>query len=289
MISLLKEVYHRFLGFLPDYGAVQLIYLRAFGKFADFEHPRTLNEKISWRKLYQHDPRFAVFSDKIAVKENIRRLAGENCIVPILWTGERPEEIPFDHLTPPYVIKLNHISGGNIFIREGKDIDRDKICRSLRKRLKLNQRDIYAEWGYSLITKKILIETMLLSDQGKIPDDYKFFVYHGRVHFIQGDYDRFGDYRENFYDTKWRRLPMTWGDEKGTTGNPPAPSSLSEMIALAEKIGALFDFVRVDLYTVASGVYFGETTFYPAGGAKRIRPALWDYKLGEPWKLAKDL
>ena len=57
------------------------------------------------------------------------------------------------------------------------------------------------------------------------------------------------------------------------------------MINLAEKIGAQFDFVRVDLYSPPQGILFGEVTFYPNGGLAPFIPKDWDYKFGEPWKI----
>ena len=61
--------------------------------------------------------------------------------------------------------------------------------------------------------------------------------------------------------------------------------NLGQMINLAEKIGAQFDFVRVDLYSPPQGILFGEVTFYPYAGLEPIIPKEWDNKLGEPWKI----
>jgi hypothetical protein len=57
------------------------------------------------------------------------------------------------------------------------------------------------------------------------------------------------------------------------------------MISIAEKIGALFDFVRVDLYSVPSAVFFGETTFCPLAGLTRFEPMEMDLTFGRPWVL----
>ena len=57
------------------------------------------------------------------------------------------------------------------------------------------------------------------------------------------------------------------------------------MINLAERIGAQFDFVRVDLYSPPQGILFGEVTFYPGAGLRAFIPEDWDYKFGEPWKI----
>ncbi len=102
---------------LPDYIAVNLLYYRVFRRLPDLKHPKTFNEKIAWRKLYQHNPLFPLFSDKLAVKAEIARLIGERHIIETLWSGDTPEAIPFDDLAPPYVVKVNHSTGGSLFVR----------------------------------------------------------------------------------------------------------------------------------------------------------------------------
>src|ERR1044072_1187810 len=102
---------------LPDRAAVQLAYLARFRRLPDLTHPKTLNEKLAWRKLYQHDTRFVIFSDKVAVKDEIAKLVGERYVIETLWTGTDPASIPFAVLKPPYVVKTNHGSGKHIFVR----------------------------------------------------------------------------------------------------------------------------------------------------------------------------
>ena len=51
------------------------------------------------------------------------------------------------------------------------------------------------------------------------------------------------------------------------------------------KLAKDMEFVRVDLYVHGGKVYFGELTFYPAGGYTPITPREWDKKLGEQIRL----
>lgn len=75
---------------------------------------------------------------------------------------------------------------------------------------------------------------------------------------------------------------MRWGVRE-VERPVPKPRNFEKMLQLAEEIGVQFDFVRVDLYEVPSGIFFGETTFYPDAGYGRIEPAEWDFKFGAPW------
>jgi hypothetical protein len=282
--KIVEKAYISVLDTLPDYLAVNLMYLRSFRRLPNLKHPRTLSEKIAWRKLYQHNPQFSVFSDKIAVKPEIARLIGQQHIIETLWAGSDPEDIPFDSLKPPYVIKVNHSSGGSLFIRTAQDIKRDRIVASMRKQLEFPHGRTYREWGYLGIPHKVMVERMVEMPGGDVPDDYKFFTYRGRVHFIHLDRDRLRGLKQNLYDREWNLLPVR-------IGYPPIlepvskPANLGQMIKLAEEIGAQFDFVRVDLYSPPQGILFGEATFYPYAGIEPIIPKEWDNKLGEPWKI----
>ncbi len=269
---------------LPDYAAVNLVYFRCFRRLPNLRHPRTLSEKIAWRKLYQRDPLFTIFSDKLAVKGEIAKLIGAQHIIETLWVGGNAEDIPFDALKPPYAIKVNHSSGRHVFIRTAQDINRRRIVASMHEQLGRMHGRRYRQWAYLGIPHKVIVERMIQMPGGDIPEDYKFFTYHGRVHFIELDCDGFRGYRRSLYDREWNLLPVR-------LNYPPIlepvskPENLGEMINLAEKVGAQFDFVRVDLYSPPQGILFGETTFYPEAGFGRFFPSNWDFIFGEPWKI----
>jgi hypothetical protein len=55
------------------------------------------------------------------------------------------------------------------------------------------------------------------------------------------------------------------------------------MRAVAERLAAGFDFVRVDLYALCDRIAVGELTHYPTGGNKSFDPPEWDIRLGALW------
>lgn len=280
--SPLKILYRAILELLPDKWAIQIIYHRNFDRFADLRAPKTFSEKINWRKLYQRDPRFTLFSDKAAVKDEVARMIGREHIIPTLWEGESPGDLPFDDLAPPYVIKVNHGYGGNIFVRLSDDVDKAKIRAALHHELSRPHGTLTRQWAYHGIHRKILIERMLdILGNGR-PEDFKFFVYHGRAHFIQVNVDRWGKDQIAFFDRDWAPI-ATPSDSRAVDQPIPKPPFLNEMIGIAEKIGSIFDFVRVDLYYASNTVYFGETTFYPSSGYTKVITGPMDEKFGEPW------
>ncbi len=227
---------------------------------------------------------FPIFADKIAVKAEVAKLIGEKHIIETLWVSDNPKDIPFDSLKPPYVIKVSHSSGGNIFIRTQQDINEPKIVQSMHEQLHISHAHRFREWGYLDIPHRVMVERMIEMPGDDVPEDYKFFVYHGRVHFIQVDKDRFKQHTRNLYDRDWELLPVKLSHP--TTSKPVSkPLNLEQMVNIAEKIGGPFDFARVDLYSVLQGILFGEVTFYPNAGYGSFIPYDWDYRFGEPWKI----
>lgn len=285
--SIVRFAFRKLVEVLPEKQAIQLIYFRRFRSLPNLTHPRTFNEKIAWRKLYQRDPRLTLFSDKVAVKIEVEKLIGADHIIPNLWVGAKAEDIPFDCLEPPYVIKVNHGSQSNIFIRSREDVDQQMIVAHFREKMAEAHGYEAREWAYDNIPRKILIEPMIKTVSGEPPDDYKFLVYGGRARFIQVDRSRFAEHKETYFDTEWNKLPVSDGNPPlpQIDGDVPKPANLAEMMSIAEKIGAQFDFARVDLYNVSSHVLFGEVTFYPAAGTNPFNPPEWDLKFGEPWHI----
>ena len=63
--SFISFVYHTAIHLLPPRARVILEYLRAHRRWPNLKNPQTLNEKITWRKLYDRDPRMPDLVDKI--------------------------------------------------------------------------------------------------------------------------------------------------------------------------------------------------------------------------------
>jgi TupA-like ATPgrasp len=61
--------------------------------------------------------------------------------------------------------------------------------------------------------------------------------------------------------------------------------SFGEMLEVARRLSADFDFVRVDLYNVAGRVYFGELTCTPGQGFTKIESQTRQRMRDEMWHL----
>ena len=111
--------------------------------------------------------------------------------------------------------------------------------------------------------------------------DYKFFCFGGKVKCFKVDYGRFVDHHANYYSPQGKMLPF--GETAYKTDynhNEIMPGNLDKMISIAERLSEGLKFVRVDLYNINGKIYFGELTFYPAGGIGSFSPEEGDSILG---------
>jgi len=226
--------------------------------------PRTFFERLHWNLLQRYDERLVKTSDKIGVRDYVASKVGSKYLTKIYGVYESAKQIPFSTLPEKYVLKANHGSGWNVFVRSKRQVQENEIRKKCDEWLKQVYSG-YAEWWYGGIPAKLFAEEFLEDAERGIPNDYKFFVFRGQVGLVQVDTARFTDHRRNLYDPDWTPLESTLLYPRGT--EIPRPAAYDEMKRVAEKLGEEFDFVRVDLYSVEGRVIFGEMTYFPECGA----------------------
>lgn len=262
-----------------------LNFLKVHGYWPDFKNPRTFSEKVCNRMLFDRDPRWTMLSGKWRVRDYVANKVGKEYLVPVLWHGDRPEEIPFNELPSKFVIKTNHGAGYNIIVKDKTQLNQLKARLRLKKFLNENfYRDRFCgtAWAYKNIRPTIIVEAFL-DDNGKVPVDYKFFCYSGRAEFLQVSFDRFGNASERILDRDFNPLDL-YNGVKLYQGKVVLPDNFTEMVRVAESLAENIDFIRVDLYNLNKRIYFGELTCYPAGGMAKFILRKYDYIFGEKWK-----
>jgi hypothetical protein len=163
-------------------------------------------------------------------------------------------------------------------------LDLDALKKRCARWLSTNFLYKAGEWAYGQVTPRLLFEELLDDGKGKIPPDYKFFVFDGRVQFLSVDIDRFGNHRRNMYDRDWNRLDFGF-QRPGSDRAVPRPSRLEDMIRYAEILAGDFDFLRIDLYQPGDRIVFGEITATPASGLEPFWPGGTDRWIGDLWKV----
>lgn len=285
--AVLKAAVKRALGPL-GYERVQ--FRRRVGYWPNLRAPRSFNEKICHRKHFEAMPQAPTLADKWKVRELVAERVGSEILNEVYFVGNNPEKIDFDALPDAFILKGNNGSGPNYLriVRDKAGVGEDALvdaAGSILKRRESWHKSFYHftnEWWYHEIKPLILIEAFLKDDRYESLLDYKFFVFHGVVHYIQVDFDRFSNHTRTLYDREWRRQPFSLAFPLGPDAE--RPPKLGQMIEIAERIAVGFDFIRVDLYCVNDDrITFGEITLSPGMGWEPFTPREFDYALGGLW------
>jgi hypothetical protein len=206
-------------------------------------------------------------------------------LIPLLWSGEKPDQIPFDLLPTAFVIKATHGCGYNRLVQNKMEIDYEEVRLILEKWLSKNYCQdnlIGIEWGYKNIKPHIIIESFI-EENGKYPVDYKFWCFSGRTEVITVHIDRFEKHVVRTLNRNFEPYNFLFPLDNGS-GEYQRPTCFKEMVEFAESLAENFDFMRVDLYNSGNRIYFSELTPYPGGVTAKFEPDDLDLALGEKWK-----
>jgi len=245
--------------------------------------PQGYNDKLLHRLVFDRRPILTRLAGKLEARDYaLERTGNPDFLVDLIGRASNAAELAALKLPPAFIAKPNHLSGLTHIHRGPEPPDIAAIGAKLALWSRYRGR---SEWGYDGARRTCLIERLML-DQGRIPNDYKFFCYDGRVHMVQVTQTRFEDPRFDFFRPDW-----TWIDVRHMGPNadhrPECPALLPQMTEVAEALSRGLDFARVDLYGFDGQVKFGEMTIYPNRGLGWFDPPSGDAMFGEPWVLPK--
>jgi hypothetical protein len=270
---------------LPSGPSRRALFMYYFHKFPNLRNPETFNEKMNWRILKDRRPILEWTCDKLAMKDYVEKSQPATDLgvrIPqTFWSGTDIRDLSSVELPEHWVLKPNHRSGQIYFGQGQPDIPAlDRISQSWL--YAFEQNDLH-EWAYSK-ARTLLVAEELLGKPGSVPSDYKFYVFAGEVAAIQVDIDRHIAHRRRMYLPDWSPLQAVSGTPPLAPTGPP-PATFDRMLAIASELGRPFDFIRVDLYSVADDIFFGELTPYSGSGLDVMEPDFLDIELGAKWKL----
>ncbi|WP_394201383.1 ATP-grasp fold amidoligase family protein [Marinagarivorans algicola] len=284
-----REIIQNFLklSFLSEKKIISHKFKKKLGYTLNIDQPKTFNEKIQYRKLYERNPLFITCADKYAVREYVTQKIGNHYLIPLIQVIDSVDTINFASLPEQFVVKATHGSGWNMIVKDKSKIDFPAMQYQLGKWLLKNFYPRQLEWHYKNIKPQLVFEEMILDASGNIPTDFKFHVFNKKNEteiYIQVDSDRFGAHTRDYFTTSWEKLKLA---VKCPNSNeePQKPKNLEEMIEVARKLSEDFNYVRVDLYSVDNAIYFGELTFSPEAGFSKFSPAEADRQWGESFIL----
>lgn len=272
--------------------------------------PRTFNEKLMYKMLYDRRPILTRIADKVAVRDIVASRIGERYLTTVYQVCDDPARVRWSSLPREFVAKVTHASGGAIICSEAAapgqalperlvpghgrlvvhpdafDADRATAIMTKWWSMRYGWSGMKREWAYLHVPARVLVEECLSGSRSGIPEDYKFMVLSGRCRWIQVDVGRYEEHRRDIFTRDWERLPVDY--EYPRSDDPvTAPDRLDEMIELAERLGQGHDFVRVDLYALEGRIVFGELTAYPEAAEGTFVPGEFDELLGAGWAVPR--
>lgn len=248
---------------------MQRKYRMYYGSPLNLENPTTLYEKLVYLEYFTDVSAWKEATDKVAVRDYVRNLGLEEFLIPVHHIFE--ETPTFEEfvaaLPQSCVVKTAHSGGG-----EGVVLIHDKSTTNLKAVYKKILKSVNDSYGrrtgsphYFDIKPRIIVEKLLINDKNPeySLDDYKIFCLNGRpvcINAISNRNLKTHSLIDQYYDLDMHLYP--WEPQAGQKTLDP-PEMLGEMLEVAKRLSADFEFVRVDLYQVGGKIYFGELTFTP--------------------------
>jgi TupA-like ATPgrasp len=262
----------------------RLLFLYFNRRMPRFAHPVTFSDKVNWRIVNDRRELLEWTCDKLSMKEYVIKAALDGLRIPeTIWFGSDVRELQEIELPEHWVLKPNHRSG-LVHFGHGRP-ETEELLALTANWLDTFESKYKGEWAYAKARPALVLEE-LLGTPGCPPPDYKFFVFDGKAAAIQVDVDRHSAHRRRLYRRDWQPLEVRYGSYDLAPVIPKI-ASLERMLTIAERLGQLFDFIRVDLYDIEGVIGFGELTPYPGGGLERFVPATFDAELGGNWALPR--
>ena len=265
--------------------SVKFWYRLYLKKPLDLEHPKTLDEKIQWMKLYYYKDNPLVYqcADKFRVRDYVKNCGLEHILNDLIATYHSANEINWDVLPQKFVLKWNFSNGGNIICSDKSKLDRKQAIKELNRFQKIKPHLKYAEPQYD-VEKVLLCEKFIETQNGEAPVDYKFYCFNGEAKYVLCCYGRSIDHRPAFYffDKDWQLQRFNkMGKEAPEGFTMPKPEGMDALFHYAEILSKPFPFVRADFYLENGKAYFGELTFTPGGGYDMNRLPETQLKFGQ--------
>lgn len=258
---------------------------RDFGRLPNLSSPRTFNERMLHRLVYDRDPHFTLLSDKIAAKDYIARRVGPGYNVPLLGKWRTPRRIDWSALPERFVLKPSGDSGKFVLVRGPAERNTDHLRAIAWSWLRARHAGRgHPEWGYRGVPRQLLAEPLLIGPDGGTPPEINVFTFGGQARLIRRFAGRktLPERRDAWFDAAGRQVEI--GVASISSVRMELPDALRiELIEVAEALSDGLDHLRVDFYLTGDGLRVGELTPYSWGGLAHWRSPELDEKLGRLW------
>lgn len=268
------------LGFIPTKPYLKMVYWIKTGKKLNLKKPITFCDKLNWLKIHDLHPEYTELVDKVAVREYVSKKVGRDICFPLLGVWEHYEDIDFSILPKKFVLKCNHDSGSVKIIFDKDKMNHQELKQFFESRLKMNPYVVGREYPYQDVKPRIFAEKFMIPDGAEDINDFKFFCFNGEPEIMFVATERNTDCKFDFFDMNFKHMDIQ-NIHPNSTNIINKPQKFEEMKELARKLSEGMKFVRIDLYEINGKVYFGEFTFFHAGGFWPFKPEEYEVKYGK--------
>jgi len=276
---------------LATYGRTALTYFAYFFKFPNVILPKDINEKMFWRKVFDHDPDFTVFSDKLAVKDYARSVLPDLACAEVYWRGSDIRSAPAEAFAKPSIFKPNHTSG--LFVRLPGGRPDVATLQALGSRWLRRRHDkVLAQWGYLNVKPELFLEQDLSTSASTELLDLNLYVFGESVALIIATLgEKTGNERVGLFDATGKRLEA-YRKSLPLRKRPVAlpadfklPVSTTELCASALALAGGKDHLRVDFMWNGEQLYLCEITVYPGSGFRLFSDPAIIRQMSQLWNL----
>jgi len=237
------------------------------GYFPNIATPKLYHEKLLWRKIFDKNPHFYVFSDKLKCKEFIKDKNIGLKFAKIRWVGAQIDQAIFEKLKGHVIIKANKGSGYNLFPKDQK-LGYDYVSGITKKWLKKDYGANKLERSYSRAENVLFAENIISPDK-KITDFYIRACDGDIILITSFENPKIDNKIISYYDINGNRLYQYEKKDKLEYYHEKSyepPKTFKKAIEAAKILSVGIDFIRCDFMTDGKNLYAGEVTVYPDSG-----------------------
>ncbi|HWR00983.1 MAG TPA: ATP-grasp fold amidoligase family protein, partial [Chlorobaculum sp.] len=245
------------------------LFKRRVGYYPNIAYPTLYHEKVFWRKIFDFNPLFKIFCDKLATKEYIQGRLPDARVAKTIWSIEDSSEIAHLPVTSDMVIKASHGSSFNYFPKGSPD-DFNQINLLVRKWLATGYGVDMYETGYFGVKRKVFAEELFVPEGNRPLIDIGIGCANGKaIMLLVTKNCKKDNMQEGNFNLQGERV-LNYGESPGVDHSldldSRLPSNYKDIIKMAETLSVGIDYARYDFMTDGELIYAGEITVYPGGG-----------------------
>jgi hypothetical protein len=260
----------------------------------NLDNPKTYNEKINFKKLFNKDKLVDTCSNKFELKNYIESLKLNVYTTKTFWFGRKLTSEIFKELPKQFVVKISNDNGPKSweFVKNKDEANINKIVNKFNKRVKYKYGAYSGEKWYDRTKNIILIEEYL--DSSIFPlEEIKVYCFNydpllnkPTEYILRLIKDRDTSKSQSFYDKDWNLLDIEYMGNKNH-GHKTKPVFFTNLIENSKKISSPFDHVRIDYLIYNNKLYVNELTFADSSGFIKFGNFKTDLYFGSLWTQKK--